>query len=77
MQVEAEKMQVEVMETRRRVLGEEHPDTLTSMKNLTLTIKRQNKNMEAVKFMECVRLRNQVLGPACSHSVSSSAALTK
>ncbi|KAK6368052.1 hypothetical protein LTR81_028014 [Elasticomyces elasticus] len=34
---EAEELEVEVMETRVRVLGGEHPDTLTSISNLTTT----------------------------------------
>ena len=33
----AETMEVRRLETRKRVLGEEHPDTLTSMANLALT----------------------------------------
>ena len=31
---EAEKLQVQVMETRKRVLGDEHLSTLTSIANL-------------------------------------------
>jgi hypothetical protein len=34
---EAEELQVQIMETKERVLGEEHPDTLTSMANLVVT----------------------------------------
>ena len=34
---EAEKLDVQVMETRKTVLGPEHPDTLTSMANLAST----------------------------------------
>ena len=34
---EAEELVVQVMETRKRVLGEEHPDTLSSMANLAST----------------------------------------
>ncbi|OCK72871.1 hypothetical protein K432DRAFT_38395 [Lepidopterella palustris CBS 459.81] len=34
---EAEELDVQVMETRKRVLGEGHPDTLTSMANLAST----------------------------------------
>jgi hypothetical protein len=33
---EAEELEVQVMETRKRVLGQEHPDTLTSMGNLAV-----------------------------------------
>jgi len=40
---EAEKMDMQVMETRKRVLGEEHPDTLTSMNNLAFTIQKQGR----------------------------------
>ena len=35
---EAEKLEVQVIETSSRVLGEEHPDTLTSMNNLVFTL---------------------------------------
>jgi hypothetical protein len=35
---EAEKIEVQVMETRKRVLGDEHPNTLTSMANLASTL---------------------------------------
>ena len=31
---EAEELDVQVIETRKRVLGQAHPDTLTSMNNL-------------------------------------------
>jgi hypothetical protein len=34
---------VQVIETSERVLGEEHPDTLTSMANLVLTYKNQGQ----------------------------------
>jgi len=35
------------METRKRVLGEEHPHTLASMANLAYTWKHQSRNKEA------------------------------
>jgi hypothetical protein len=38
---EAEELEVQVMETRMRVLGEEHPDTLASMNNLAFTWKER------------------------------------
>ncbi|OCK74139.1 hypothetical protein K432DRAFT_311312, partial [Lepidopterella palustris CBS 459.81] len=47
----------------KRVLGEEHPSTLTSMANLALTFKGQGRNEEAVKLMsESVRLTTLILG---------------
>jgi hypothetical protein len=47
-----------VMEISLRVLGEEHPDTLTSMNNLAHTWKGQDRDEEAIALMgECVRLQ--------------------
>jgi hypothetical protein len=40
---EAEALEVQVMETRKRVLGQEHPDTLTSMANLASTYRNQGR----------------------------------
>ncbi|KAI0616951.1 kinesin light chain 3 [Pyrenophora tritici-repentis] len=44
---EAEELQVQVMETRKRVLGDEHPNTLTSMGNLAATYRNQGRWKEA------------------------------
>ena len=49
---EAEKLQVVVMETMKRVLGDEHPDTLTSMANLEATFRSQGRRNEAEKLQE-------------------------
>ncbi|KZL81689.1 kinesin light chain 3, partial [Colletotrichum incanum] len=38
---EAEKLFVQVMETRKTKLGADHPDTLTSMANLASTYRNQ------------------------------------
>ncbi|RGP69012.1 kinesin light chain 3 [Fusarium sporotrichioides] len=43
----AEKLEVEVMETRKAKLGADHPDTLTSMNNLALTYSYQGRWEEA------------------------------
>ena len=40
---EVEELEVEVMEIRKRVLGAEHPDTLTSMANLASTYRNQDR----------------------------------
>ena len=40
---EAEDLEVLVMETRKRVLGEEHPDSLTSMAELASTYWSQGR----------------------------------
>jgi len=51
------------METRKQVLGQEHPDSLTSMANLALTYCKQGRWKEA-KELEVVVMetRKQVLG---------------
>jgi len=50
-----------VVETRKRVLGAEHPDTLTTMNNLAWTWKCQGRDIEVVEFMS-----NVILNPATS-----------
>ncbi|KAH8708377.1 hypothetical protein GQ44DRAFT_628269, partial [Phaeosphaeriaceae sp. PMI808] len=62
----AEGLGVQVIEARKRVLGEEHPDTLTSMSNLAHTwrSKSQSLNEEATSTMEmCSQLQGHILGP--------------
>ena len=51
------------METRKRVLGAEHPSTLTSMANLAYTWKDQDHDDEAIRLMtSCLKLSMKVLG---------------
>ena len=47
---EAEKLQVQVMETRNTVLGLEHPDTLKIMSSLASTYWKQGQWTEAQKL---------------------------
>ena len=47
---EAEKLEVVAMETRKRVLGDRHPDTLTSIANLAETFRSQGRWDEAEKL---------------------------
>ena len=64
------------METTKRVLGEEHPDTLISMNNLAFTWKAQSQDTKAVHLIqECIRLRSRILGVDHSDTLSSSAVL--
>ena len=44
---EAEELEVQVLESRRRALGEEHPDTLSSMSNLASIYRDQGRWTEA------------------------------
>jgi hypothetical protein len=51
------------METSLRVLGQEHPDTLTSMNNLACTWKSQNRDAEALDLLSsCLELSRRKLG---------------
>jgi hypothetical protein len=51
------------METRGRVLGAEHPDTLTSMTNLALMFWNQGRWKEAEELeVQVVETRKRVLG---------------
>jgi len=43
-----------VLEARRRVLGEEHPDTLTSLNDLGIVYMNQGKLVESTDLLEKV-----------------------
>ena len=60
---EAEELEVLVMETRKRVLGAEHPDLLTSMDNLVSTYRKQGQSKEVEELeVQLMETRKQVLG---------------
>ncbi|KAF1967610.1 kinesin light chain [Bimuria novae-zelandiae CBS 107.79] len=60
---ESEELFEQVMETSLRVLGEEHPDTLTSMANLASTYRNQGRWKEAEELFEQVmETSSRVLG---------------
>jgi tetratricopeptide (TPR) repeat protein len=74
---EAEDLFVEVMETSKRVLTDEHPDTLNSMHNLAFTLQSQSRHEEALALIErCFQLREQVLGEQHHDTQSSLEALS-
>lgn len=61
-----------VMETRKRVLGAEHPDTLTSMANLASTYGNQGRWKEAEELeVQVVKTSTRVLGPEHSDTLTS------
>jgi len=64
------------MEARSRVLGAEHPTTLTSMENLAYTWRSQERDTEAITLMQhAVNLRTETLGPDHPDTVTSLAIL--
>ena len=60
---EAEKLEVEVMETSKTKLGADHPSTLTSMANLAVTYMNQARWEEAARLnVEVMETRKTKLG---------------
>ncbi|KAG9197006.1 hypothetical protein G6514_002694, partial [Epicoccum nigrum] len=60
---EAEELQVQVIQTMERVLGDEHPDTLTSMSNLALTYWSEGRWKEAEELqVQVIQTMERVLG---------------
>ena len=52
------------MEERKRALGPDHPDTLTTMNNLVNNYKDQEKYNDAEElYRECLEERKRVLEP--------------
>jgi hypothetical protein len=73
---EAEKLDMQVMETRKIVLGAEHPDTLMSMASLASTYWNQGRWNEAEKLdMQVMEARKIVLGAEHPDTLSSMANL--
>ncbi len=67
---------MQVMEIRKRVLGKEHPSTLTSTANLAFTLKSQIRYEEAISLMEnCFELQKRILGSQHPDTESSLQAL--
>ena len=66
------------METRRQVLGENHPDILTSMPKLAFTLNVYARNGEVIDLMaHCVQLQRRILGAEHPDTFGSSAALAE
>jgi tetratricopeptide (TPR) repeat protein len=60
---EAEELQVQVMQATKRVLGDEHPDTLLSMGNLASTYRNQGRWKEAEELqVQVMQATKRVLG---------------
>jgi hypothetical protein len=61
---EAEQMEREILDVRRRVLGPEHPHTLKKMSNLGCSLHGQGKHAEAEQMQrELLDVQRRVLGP--------------
>jgi tetratricopeptide (TPR) repeat protein len=73
---EAEDSLRQVMETRKRVLGTEHPDTLTSMANLASTYRNQGRWDQAEELeVQVMETSKRLLGPEHPDTLTSIANL--
>ncbi|KAF2867143.1 hypothetical protein BDV95DRAFT_598272 [Massariosphaeria phaeospora] len=73
---EAEELDVQVMETSLRVLGKEHPSTLTSIANLASTFWNQGRWKEAEELdVQVMETRKRVLGKEHPSTLTSMANL--
>ena len=65
-------MHRQTLATREKVLGREHPDTLTSMNNLALVLNRQGKYEEAeAMHRQTLAMYEKVLGREHPDTLSS------
>ncbi|KAG2490690.1 hypothetical protein HYH03_010852 [Edaphochlamys debaryana] len=68
---EAEPLYRQVLELRQRVLGPEHPDTVSSINNLASCIQARGRYEEAEPlYRQALELRQRVLGPEHPNTVN-------
>ena len=61
---EAEKLEVEVLETKKQVLGPEYPDTLLTMNNLASTLDSWgHSNKDVALSAPALELSKRIFGP--------------
>jgi serine/threonine protein kinase/Tfp pilus assembly protein PilF len=69
---DAERLFDEVLEARKRKLGDDHPDTLESKNDLAMLYKEQGRYEEAEKYLlEAVKGRRLKLGDSHPHTIDS------
>ncbi|KIK05405.1 hypothetical protein K443DRAFT_69603, partial [Laccaria amethystina LaAM-08-1] len=69
---EAEKLGVQVLDARCRILGEQHPDTVMSKGDLAVTYSNLGKYAEAEKLqVQVLDTRNRIQGDEDSHTLMS------
>ena len=67
----AEKLHAQVLGARKKILGPEHPDTITSMYNLALMYQEQGKLKEAEEIYVLVtEMRKRLLGAEHLNTIS-------
>src|SRR5439155_4406934 len=74
---DAQRQTERALDLRRRVLGEEHPDTLSSMNSIALLYMYQGKYAQAEPvFVKVVQLQRRVLGEEHPDTLGSMSNLT-
>jgi tetratricopeptide (TPR) repeat protein len=74
---EAEELEVQVLELRKSVLGEKHPDTILAMANLASTWQQQGRSDEAEQLeVQVLELQKSVLGEKHPATITAMANLT-
>ena len=69
--IEAEKLEIKVLDTRTRILGVEHPGTIDAMSSLASTYETLGKYTEAEELnIEVLDARNRLLGVEHPHSIN-------
>ena len=67
---EAEVLQIKVLDTRKRILGVEHPDTISAMAKLATTYQYLGKYAEAERLkIKVLDARNRILGVKHPHTI--------
>jgi hypothetical protein len=67
---------MQVMETRKRVLGVEHPDTLSSMADLQSMYRNQGRWKDAEELeVQVMETRKRVIGPGHPDKLASMVSL--
>jgi hypothetical protein len=68
---EAEKLEIQVLDARNRILGVEHQDTINAMENLAAIYRCLAKYTEADKLKtQAYELKNRVSGAESSHTIT-------
>jgi tetratricopeptide (TPR) repeat protein len=68
----AQSLLTRAVDIQRRVLGPQHPDTLTSMRNLAGVLRMEGRNVEAEKLQrETLDIQRRVLGPEHPQTLAS------
>ena len=71
---DAEKLGIQVLDSRNRILGVEHPDTMNAIVDLASTYRSLGKYTEAEKLeTQAYELKNRVLGAESSHTITTMA----